>query len=72
MIIGELAYHVSAEFQARHAEIAWTKIARQRHRLVHDYDDIDDRLIWNVASVHIPALIVQLDPIVGAGPAEGA
>jgi hypothetical protein len=36
----------------------------QRHRLAHEYGEIDDRLIWNVATVHIAALITQIEPLV--------
>jgi uncharacterized protein with HEPN domain len=39
-------------------------IMAQRHRLGHEYGEIDDRLIWTVATVHIAALIAQIEPLV--------
>jgi uncharacterized protein with HEPN domain len=59
-IIGEAARKVSDPFKAAHPEIPWRKIIAQRHVLAHEYGDVDPRLVWRVASVHIPALHAQL------------
>ncbi len=40
-IIGEASRHFSAEFQAAHPEISWTKIVGMRNKLVHDYIGVD-------------------------------
>jgi uncharacterized protein with HEPN domain len=40
----------------------------QRHRLAHEYGEIDDSLVWKVATVHVPALIPQLEPLVVLSP----
>lgn len=63
-IIGEAARGVSDELKSSHPEIAWRPIMAQRHRLAHEYGAINDELIWRVATVHIPILISQLDPLV--------
>jgi uncharacterized protein with HEPN domain len=63
-IIGEAARGISQAFQAAHPQIPWRPIMAQRHRLAHEYGEIDDRLIWNVATVHIAALITQIEPLV--------
>lgn len=63
-IIGEGARGISAAFQSAHPQIPWRPIMAQRHRLAHEYGEIDNRLIWTVATVHVPALIVQLEPLV--------
>jgi uncharacterized protein with HEPN domain len=60
-LVGEAARHISDECQAAHPEIPWNKIIPQRHRLAHDYDTIDDSIIWSVAVKYIPPLIVQLE-----------
>lgn len=62
-IVGEAARGVSAAFQAAHPAIPWRPIMAQRHRLAHEYGVIDDRLIWTVATVHVPALILLLEPL---------
>ncbi len=69
-IIGEAARHVSAAFQTAHAEIPWRPIQAQRHVLAHDYGEIRHERIWRVATVHIPELIRQLEPLVPPPPPE--
>jgi uncharacterized protein with HEPN domain len=63
-VVGEAARKVSPEFQAAHPEIPWRPIIAQRHVLAHDYGEIDQEKIWRVANVHIPDLIVQLEPLI--------
>ncbi len=69
-IVGEAARGISDAFKDAHSEIPWRPIMAQRHRLAHEYGEIDDRLIWTVATVHVPALIRQLEPLVGPGEAQ--
>lgn len=69
-IIGEAARFVSATFQAAHPEIPWRPIQAQRHVLAHDYGEIRHERIWRVATVHIPELIRQLEPLVPPAPSE--
>ncbi len=63
-IIGEAARSVSKAFRDAHPEIPWRPIIAQRHVLAHEYGDIEDRLIWRVATVHIPELIALLGPLI--------
>jgi uncharacterized protein with HEPN domain len=62
-IIGEAARKLSAAFQQAHPEVPWTKITAQRHVLAHDYGRIEHDRIWEVATVHIPALVGQLESL---------
>ena len=62
-IIGEAARSVSRQTKDSHPEVPWEPIQAQRHRLVHEYGEIDDDLIWKVATVHVPALIDKLRPL---------
>ena len=59
-IIGEAAGKVSADFQSAHPEIPWRGIVAQRHVLAHDYGEVDNSLLWLVATVHSPELARQL------------
>lgn len=67
-IIGEAARGMSTTFQESHPEIPWRPIMAQRHRLAHEYGEIDDSLIWKVATVHIPRLIEQIRPLIPPTP----
>jgi len=69
-IIGEAARKVSRAFRNSHPEIPWHPIVAQRHVLAHDYGDIEHRLIWAVATVHIPELISMLEPLVPPPPSD--
>jgi len=63
-IIGEAARNISQRFKTSHSEIPWRQIMAQRHRLAHEYGDVDDDLIWEVATVHVPALVRLLEPLI--------
>ncbi len=67
-IIGEAARHVSTEFQSAHGEILWRPIIAQRHVLAHEYGELRHDLLWRVAVVHIPELVVALTPLVQSTP----
>lgn len=53
--LGEAARKVGAATRDAHPEIPWTEIVGMRHRIVHDYLDVDLDLVWDVAVVEIPA-----------------
>ena len=67
-ILGEAARKVSQAFQAAHPEIPWSRIIAQRHVLAHEYGNIDHERIWEVATVRVPQLIVQLVPLIPPPP----
>jgi len=62
--IGEAAARVSAPTRERHRELPWKQITGIRHRIVHDYMDIDYDILWEVAMQDLPGLIAQLEKIV--------
>jgi len=67
-LVGEASKRVSASFQASHPEISWRRIAGLRNILAHDYGDINDAIVWNVAKSEIPNLIATLRTLVGTEP----
>jgi len=69
-IVGEAAGKVSIKFRKAHPEIPWTQIVGQRNVLIHEYGEIDDSLVWEVARTHIPDLIIKLEPLVPPAPSE--
>lgn len=70
-IIGEAARRVSSGFQAAHPEIPWRKIVAQRNVLIHEYGEVEDEIMWDVARVSIPELVRLLEPLVPPPP-DGA
>jgi uncharacterized protein with HEPN domain len=49
-IIGEAASKLTQQFRDDHPEIPWRTIINQRHIIVHEYGDLEDELIWKVAT----------------------
>lgn len=62
-IIGEAAIRMPSEFKAAHPEIEWIKIIRSRHILTHEYDGVDERVIWRIITIYLPALRNDLQKI---------
>jgi uncharacterized protein with HEPN domain len=62
--IGEAASHVQAGFREAHAEVPWQKIVGMRHKLIHDYLEINLDVVWDAATVDAPQLIKLLEPLV--------
>lgn len=69
-IIGEAARRLSEDLKQEHPEIPWRKIIALRNVLIHEYDDIDYKEIWEVASFHVPRLIDQIRPLMPPLPPE--
>ena len=64
-MIGEAANRVSAEGRLVHSGIPWKQIVGVRHRIVHDYMDVDYDVIWEIVSQDLPPLIRTLASILG-------
>jgi uncharacterized protein with HEPN domain len=63
-VIGEAARNISDEFQAMHSDIPWREIVSMRHRIVHDYLNINIAKVWETATEDIPTLIAMIEPLV--------
>ena len=71
-VLGEAVYNVSDATCAAYPEIDFEGWAGLRHRLVHDYANIDLDIVWNAAIHELPVLESALKPIVDALPKEPA
>jgi len=69
-IVGEAARRVSAATQLKHAQIPWAKIIPSRHRLAHEYDAIDDGIVWSIATKYVPLLVPQLEAVLPPDPEQ--
>jgi uncharacterized protein with HEPN domain len=65
-IIGEAARHVSDDYCAAHPEVPWLAIIGMRHKVVHDYMDVDEDIVWRTIEIDLPELIALLEAIVPA------
>jgi uncharacterized protein with HEPN domain len=69
-LIGEAARRVSPEFRGKHPEIPWQKVIAQRNVLAHEYGEIQDDIMWQVATISVPELVSLLEPLIPALPPE--
>jgi uncharacterized protein with HEPN domain len=60
MIMGEAANNISHEFASKNPEIDWKGIAGVRHKVVHDYADIDYDTIWDILKNEIPDVYCKM------------
>ena len=63
-IIGEAANRTSEEFRASYPSIPWRDIIAMRNRVIHGYDSVDLKVVWDVIHYDLPTLIEQLNKIV--------
>ena len=59
-VVGEAAFKISPILRQQHPEIPWSKIAGTRHRIVHDYSEVNLDVVFDVLTLHLPILIAQL------------
>jgi uncharacterized protein with HEPN domain len=64
-IIGEAASRVGEETRNQHSSLPWADMIGMRNRLVHGYFDIDLSLLWATITEDLPALIRELELVVG-------
>ncbi len=54
--IGELANKLDTEFEKTHSNIPWRVLYGLRNRIVHDYEGVNLRLIWDIVENDLPDL----------------
>ncbi len=57
---------VSRAFREAHPEVAWSKMAGMRDRLIHGYFDVNLDVVWETVTQDLPVLIAQAEKIAGA------
>ena len=62
--IGELSKNGLDEgFTSAHPEIPWRQMYGMRNRIVHDYEGIQMKIVWNTISDDFPALKLALQTV---------
>jgi len=68
-VIGEAAVkieQVEPDVIAKWSAIPWREMQTMRHKLVHDYFDIDLSIVWDTVQRDLPKLAVQIRQILTA------
>jgi uncharacterized protein with HEPN domain len=59
---------VETEFKEMYPEIPWYEIIGMRNRIVHDYLNVDEDVVWQVVQLDLPNLAKLLENIVPDDP----
>ena len=59
-IVGEAARRVSEDLRLGNPEIPWQQIIGMRNVLAHEYGEVVQARLWNLARNDIPTLVNQL------------
>jgi uncharacterized protein with HEPN domain len=63
VILGEACTRISSELRVRYGDVPWRQIIGMRNRIIHGYDEVNWEIVWQVATEHVPLVIVQLSDI---------
>ena len=65
-IIGEaVAQLAKADAAVAERISGYKRIIAFRNLLIHGYDEVDDRLVWNVVETGLPTLAREIDELLG-------
>ena len=62
-IIGEAARRVSLDFRAAYPEIPWKAIVGMRSKVVHDYLNVDEDVVWDTVKNDLAPLVIKLEKL---------
>ena len=63
-VIGEATKQIPKEITSQFNKLPWSLMAKMRDKLIHWYFDIDEEIVWNVATQKLPQIKEQIDEII--------
>ena len=70
MVVGEAANNISREFASKNPDIDWKGLSGVRHKIVHDYADVDYDTIWDILQNDVPVEYEKLKALAATLPIE--
>jgi uncharacterized protein with HEPN domain len=73
-IIGEAARQIQKhdpDFVKAHAELPWRDMQDMRHKMIHNYFDVDINIVWATVKDDLPSLKRQIDQLLKHRPPNG-
>ena len=64
-IIGEAARHVPDSVREKYPEIEWLGMRDMRNFIIHQYNEVEEHVLWNTIQKDLPPLLVQLEKLLG-------
>lgn len=59
-VISEASRHLDPKLKAGHKDVRWADIAGIGNILRHEYQHVDDRIVWNAVKNELPSLKAAL------------
>lgn len=59
-VIGEAANKLEDTFRQLHPEIPWREVIDLRNVIIHDYINVDTKIIWRIITSDVPTLKEQI------------
>jgi uncharacterized protein with HEPN domain len=66
-VVGEAARRASPAFRVKYAQLPWPDMIGLRNRLVHEYDKIKLKVVWETLQRDLPALLAAIQPVLPQG-----
>ena len=54
--IGEQVNKIDEDFERAHPEVPWRQVYGLRNRIVHDYEGVNLKLVWEIIQSDLPSL----------------
>ena len=62
-IMGEATKNLSEQFRAEYPNIPWKNIAGTRDRLIHHYFGVNLDIVWQIVTLELPQVALQLQTV---------
>jgi len=62
-IVGEATKRLPVSFREQYPNIPWQDMAGMRDRIIHGYDNVNLRIVWDVVARDIPDVKPQIQEI---------
>lgn len=66
-IIGEAASKLTPRLTEQYKDVGWSRVVGMRHKMIHDYFDVDISIVWATVTDDIPFLKTAVEKILTKG-----
>lgn len=60
LVLGEACKRLSPSLCQAHPQVPWGEIARTRDKLIHHYEEVDPRRLWQIVAHDLPLMLPVL------------